>query len=273
MTDILNAIIMGLVEGATEFLPVSSTGHLILTGQLLNFHPAGDVFEVVIQAGAMLAVVWLYFSKLWATLIGLPKERRAQMFALAVLVAFLPAAVFGALLHDFIKSALFNPTVVALALVVGGVLMLLVERLKLTPRMTTVDDIGPATALKIGLFQCLAMIPGVSRSGATIIGALLLGVERKAAAEFSFYLAIPTLVGAGAYDFYKSSAELGQNDLMLIAIGLVTSFISAVIVIKAFIAWLGQHGFGVFAWYRIVLGLVLLALIVAGVPLEIGHAG
>ncbi len=258
-SDILNAVIMGLVEGTTEFLPVSSTGHLILTKQLLGFAPAGDVFEVVIQTGAMLAVVWLYFAKLWATLIGLPRERRAQMFALAVLVGFLPAAVIGAGLHGFIKEYLFSPTVVALALIAGGIVMLLVEKLALKVTATSVDEITLPMALKIGFFQCVAMIPGVSRSGATIIGGLLLGLDRKTAAEFSFYLAIPTLVGAGALDIVKSNAVLGQNDWMLIAIGTLVSFVSAFVVIKAFIAWLSSHGFGVFAWYRIVLGIVMLA--------------
>lgn len=257
-SDILNAVIMGLVEGATEFLPVSSTGHLILTKKLLGFTPAGDVFEVVIQTGAMLAVVWLYFAKLWATLIGLPKERRAQMFALAVLVGFLPAAVIGAGLHGFIKEHFFSPAVVALALIAGGLAMLLVEKLSLKVTTTSVDEITLPTALKIGFFQCVAMIPGVSRSGATIIGGLLLGLDRKTAAEFSFYLAIPTLVGAGVLDVYKSSAVLGQSDILLIVIGTVVSFISAFVVIKAFIAWLSNHGFGVFAWYRIILGTVML---------------
>ena len=262
---ILKALLMGVVEGATEFLPVSSTGHLIIAGDLLGFAARDNVFEIVIQTGAIFAVVLLYFGKLWQTLVGLPKDGTAQKFALSVVVAFFPAAFLGVLLHDFIKEALFNVTTVSVALIVGGFVMLAVEKVNLKTTQLTVDDITLPTAFKIWLFQCIAMIPGVSRSGATIIGALLLGVERKAAAEFSFYLAIPTLVGAAVLDLAKSGTELLTSDLVLIAVGLAAAFVSAVIVIKAFIAWLGQHGFGIFAWYRIVAGILLLVLLSAGV--------
>ena len=262
---IIKAIIMGIVEGATEFLPVSSTGHLIVAGDLLGFSAQGNVFEIVIQTGAILAVILLYFSKLWATLIGLPTSAQARRFALAVLVGFIPAATLGVFLHDFIKETLFNMTTVAATLIIGGVFMLWVEKLPLVARDKTVDDISLSTALKIGLCQCVAMIPGVSRSGATIIGALLLGVERKAAAEFSFYLAIPTLIGAGVYDLMNSASELANSDIVLILIGMAAAFVSAAVVIKAFISWIGRNGFGVFAWYRIVVGVLLLGLLYSGV--------
>ena len=258
-TQIIHAIIMGIVEGLTEFLPVSSTGHLILTSKILGMKES-EVFEVVIQTGAIFAVILLYFQKLWATLIGLPKDPVAQKFALAVTVAFIPAAVLGLLFADTITAYLFNPTVVCISLIVGGVLMLLIERMKPTATVATVDDLTLKTAFKIGLIQCLAMIPGVSRSGATIMGATLLGVERKAAAEFSFYLAIPTLIGAGVLVLAKDYATLQAADMQSMAVGLLAAFVSAVIVIKAFIGWLTKHGFGVFAWYRIIAGTVMLIL-------------
>lgn len=260
-SGIINSIIMGIVEGVTEFLPVSSTGHLIIAGKLLGFAAHDNVFEVVIQTGAILAVILLYFGKLWSTLIGITREKVAQRFALAVTVGFLPAAFLGFLLHDFIKEKLFNPTVVSVSLIVGGIIMLLAERMTIKPVAATVDDITLPVALKIGFCQCLAMIPGVSRSGATIVGAQLLGVERKAAAEFSFFLAIPTLIGAAVLDLVKSRQELLDSDYSLIAVGMVVSFITAAIVIKAFISWLTKHGFAVFAWYRIVFGFIVLLVL------------
>lgn len=260
---LLKAVIMGIVEGVTEFLPVSSTGHLILAGKLLGFEAHDNVFEVVIQIGAIFAVILLYFAKLWSTLLGIAREKVAQRFALAVTVGFLPAAVLGLLLHDYIKAVLFNPTVVSVSLIVGGVILLLVDRMKLQPKMQTVDDLDIVTALKVGFFQCLAMIPGVSRSGATIVGAQLLGVDRKAAAEFSFYLAIPTLIGAGVLDVVKSRQELLDSDYSVIAIGMIVSFITAIIVIKAFIGWLTRHGMAVFGWYRIIAGIIMLLVLSA----------
>lgn len=259
LAQIIHAIIMGVVEGLTEFLPVSSTGHLILTSKLLGMQDS-EVFEVVIQTGAILAVILLYFQKLWATLIGLPRDRVAQKFALAVTVGFIPAAVLGLLFSDYITRYLFNPTVVCLSLIVGGILILVIERVKPAPVVATVDDLSLKTAFKIGLCQCVAMIPGISRSGATIMGATLLGVDRKAAAEFSFYLAIPTLIGAGVLVLAKDYAALEAADMKGMAVGLLASFVSAVVVIKAFIGWLTRHGFGVFAWYRIIAGTVMLVL-------------
>lgn len=252
--DIIKAIIMGVMEGATEFLPVSSTGHLILTADLLDFQKMAGLYEIVIQTGAILAVILLYFGKLWKTLVGLPNDRTAQNFALAVTVGFLPAGVIGFLLGDFIKAALFSPLVVSISLIVGGIIMLGVERLSLTPRLTTVDAITLPVALKIGLLQCLAMIPGVSRSGATIIGGLLLGVERKAAAEFSFFLAIPTMLGATTYDVYKNYHQMTLDGAGIIALGFVAAFVAAMVSVKFLIGFVSRHGFGPFAVYRIILG-------------------
>ena len=262
---ILKAIIMGLVEGATEFLPVSSTGHLILAGHFLGFAAKDNVFEIVIQTGAIIAVILLYFSKLWKTLIGLPTQAAARRFALSVTLAFIPAAVLGIFLHDFIKHVLFSPYVVSVALIVGGVVLIAVEKLHLKVTQNTVDDITLPNALKIGAVQCLAMVPGVSRSGATIVGAMLFGVERKAAAEFSFYLAIPTIVGATVLDLVKAKSELLSSDYMLIAVGFAAAFISAIVVIKAFISWLTSHGMAAFGWYRIIAGVLMLGLLWGGV--------
>lgn len=259
LSEIINAAIMGVVEGVTEFLPVSSTGHLILTAKLLGMQES-EVFEVVIQTGAIFAVIILYFAKLWSTLIGLTHDKIAQRFALAVTVGFFPAAVLGLLFSDYITSYLFNVNVVCISLIIGGFIMLLVEKLKPVATVQSVDDLTLRTAFKIGLFQCVAMIPGVSRSGATIVGATLLGVDRKTAAEFSFFLAIPTLIGAGALVLYNQYATLEVSDFQAMGIGLVTSFITAIVVIKAFIGWLSKHGFAVFAWYRIVAGVVMLGL-------------
>ncbi len=254
---LLKAALMGIVEGLTEFLPVSSTGHLILAGKLLDFAGRDNVFEIVIQTGAILAVILLYFGKLWRTLIGLGNSATARRFALAVTIAFLPAAVLGVLVSDYIKLYLFNPLTVGISLIVGGIIMLLVDRSHPPEKMLDVDDISLPTALKIGLFQCIAMIPGVSRSGATIIGAQLLGVGRKAAAEFSFFLAIPTLIGAGVYDLLKTEQVLTVLDYQLMAVGFAFAFLSAIVVIKGFITWLTRHGFGLFAVYRIAAGLAV----------------
>ncbi len=259
---VLKALVMGIVEGATEFLPVSSTGHLIIAGQLINFPAKDNVFEIVIQTGAILAVILLYFAKLWSTLVRMPHDLMARRFAFAVAIGFLPAALLGVAFHDFIKEYLFNLYVIAIALIIGGLIILWVERQKITVTVSTVDDIRLSDALKIGLFQCIAMIPGVSRSGATIMGALMLGIERKAAAEFSFFLSIPTLIGAGVYDLLKSRHELGTSDMLLIAIGMLSAFLSALIVVKGFVAWISRNGFTAFAWYRIVLGILILAFLI-----------
>ena len=254
------AALLGIIEGLTEFLPVSSTGHLILLDVLIDFQgPPGHVFEIVIQLGAILAICVLYFNRLWRVAVGLPSDPGARHFATAVILAFLPAAVIGVILHDFIKSVLFSPVVVCVALIVGGFAILVIERMRPVPRIHAIEKFTPALSLKIGLMQCLAMIPGVSRSGATILGALLLGVERKTAAEFSFFLAIPTMLGAATYDLWKNRADLTTDGSLLIAVGFVTAFVSAVIVVKWFVGFVGRHGFSPFAWYRIVVGAIGLA--------------
>jgi undecaprenyl-diphosphatase len=260
--DYLIAILLGIVEGVTEFLPISSTGHLILAEHLFP-GAVPDTFETMIQLGAILAVVVLYFEKLWGAFITIPSSAASRQFAAAIIVAFLPAMALGALLHDFIKTVLFSPFVVAVAMVVGGVLILLAERFRPKPRIVDVDDIDLMTALKIGACQCLAMVPGMSRSGSTIIGAMLMGVDRKPAAEFSFFLAIPTMVGVFVYEGWKSKDALlaqGGHDLALVAVGFVVSFLVAIVVIKLFIGMVQKMGFAPFAWYRIVVGLGLVVL-------------
>ena len=262
ITLLIKAAIMGVVEGLTEFLPISSTGHLILTAALLDM--PGDkikLFEVVIQTGAIMAIVSLYAAKLWQTLVSLPTERQAQRFTLNVLVGFFPAALAGVLFIDFIKSVLFSPVVVALGFIVGGVVILWAERLQsrgLPPRVDDVDHVRWQDALKVGLIQCTALVPGVSRSGATIIGAMLLGFNRKAATEFSFFLAIPMLFGAATYDIYKNRDLLSAADIPLFAVGLVMSYLSAWVCVKWLLRFVGNHTFVPFAWYRIAFGGLIL---------------
>ncbi|HWP18340.1 MAG TPA: undecaprenyl-diphosphate phosphatase [Burkholderiaceae bacterium] len=268
---LLKAAVMGVVEGLTEFLPISSTGHLILASSLLGF--TGDkikVFEIAIQTGAMLAVIWEYRARLWGTVRGIGHDRVAQRFALNVLIAFLPAVAFGLLFGALIKVHLFNPVAVATAFVVGGLIILFVERRhrrrfgardlegSRLARVETVDDITPLDALKVGLVQCAALIPGTSRSGATIIGAMIFGFSRKAATEFSFYLGIPTLVGAGAYSLWKQRDLLELSDAPMFAVGLVFAFVSAWLCIRWLIRYVSTHDFTIFAWYRIVFGAVVL---------------
>lgn len=260
----LQAILLGIIEGLTEFLPVSSTGHLILAGELLGFRTAASsVFEVVIQLGAILAVVAGFFPRLARVAFTLQEDPGSRRFAIAVLLAFLPSAIVGAFAHDFIKTVLFSPWVVSVALIVGGVVLIVIERHLPAPQVFEVKAFSPVLALKIGLFQVLSMIPGVSRAGATIIGALTLGVERRAAAEFSFFLAIPTMLGASALDLYKSRDALTMNDAGMIAIGFVAAFISAMVVVRTFVGFVGRHGFAPFGWYRIAIGSLMLALLVA----------
>ncbi len=258
---LIKAVIMGIVEGLTEFLPVSSTGHLILTGSLLGFDDdKSKVFDIAIQTGAIFAVVIVYWQKIRATLIALPSQRQAQRFALNVLVGFLPAAVVGLLIYKIIKNYLFNGPVVAGAFIVGAFIILWVEkRARLAPRIQDIDQMTALDAFKVGMVQCLGMIPGTSRSGATIIGGMLLGLSRKAATEFSFYLAIPTLVGAGAYSLYKERALLSLADLPLFTVGLVVSFISAWLCIRWLLRYIATHSFVGFAYYRIAFGAVVLA--------------
>lgn len=261
----LEAGLLGLLEGLTEFIPVSSTGHLILLSRLLGFQgPPGFVFEVAIQLGAILAVCVLYARRLLGVALGLATDPAARRFTLAVLLAFLPAAVIGAVLHGFIKSVLFSPVVVAVSLIAGGLAILAIERLRPAPRTDSVEAISPALALGIGLCQCLAMIPGVSRSGATIMGALLLGVSRRTATEFSFFLAIPTMLGATAYDLYKNRHALTPEGGALIALGFVVAFLAALVVVRALVGFVARNGFFVFAYYRIALGAIALVALFAG---------
>ncbi len=254
-------ILLGILEGLTEFLPVSSTGHLILAGHWLEFASTpGRVFEVFIQLGAIMAICVLYVHKLWQTLIALPKERRAQQFALSVLVAFLPAALLGVLAHDTIKTILFHPVPVACALILGGVVMILVERFHLPTRFEQADTLPLKTAFLIGCFQTLALVPGVSRSGATIIGARYLGLDRKAAAEFSFFLAIPTMVGAVVYDISKNADALNAAAWDGMLAGFISAFLTALLVVRWLIAFVSRHSFAPFGYYRIALGLLVLFL-------------
>lgn len=254
-----NAVLLGLVEGLTEFLPVSSTGHLILLVDLIGFQgPPGRVFEVAIQLGAILAICVVYFRRLWDVAINLGRDPRAMRFVVAILLAFLPAAVIGVFAHKFIKEMLFNPTVVSVALVVGGVAILVIERFLPTPRYHEVERFPATLALKIGFFQCIAMIPGVSRSGATILGALLMRVDRRTAAEFSFFLAIPTMLGATAYDLYKNWSSMTVDDGALIAVGFVVAFVAAALVVRTLVDFVGRYGFSPFGWYRIALGSAML---------------
>ncbi len=263
--DIVNAILLGIVEGLTEFLPVSSTAHLLLAQNLLGFKPPGDVFTIVIQFGAILSVVAAYWRKFWNVLTGLTSDSRARQFAWGVIVAFLPAAVFGAALHGFIKRVLFDPAiaplVIATTLLLGGILILVLERIAPRPSYRDGDRLPVMKCLQIGLCQVLALIPGVSRSGATILGGELLGIERKAAAEFTFYLAVPTMLGATVFDLYKNWSSLDFNADIDIAVGFVVSFIVAFGVVKTFIAFIGRFGLAPFGWYRIVVGLAIFGFI------------
>jgi len=254
--DILTAIILGVVEGVTEFIPVSSTGHLILAGAILGFKGAQSAtFDIVIQLGAILAVVILYFRRFTQVAAGLLRwEPKAVAFARNVLLGFLPALVIGAVAYSAIKAMLESPTLVAIALIVGGIAILVIERLVKPGEAISVEAMGWKTALGIGAVQCLSMIPGVSRSGATIMGALSLGVDRKTAAEYSFFLAVPVMVAASAKELWEARHALGDIDWTGIGIGFVVSFVVALIVIKAFIGIVGRYGFAPFAWYRIVVG-------------------
>lgn len=263
LTLIWKTVLIGVVEGLTEFLPVSSTGHIILAEEVLHFQgPPGKVFEIVIQLGAILAICFLYRAKIFATISGvLRREPVALRFALAVIVAFLPAAVVGVAAHKYIKSVLFDPKVVAVALIVGGIIILIIERFAPRPRIKTLDEVDLKTAFLIGVAQCLAMIPGVSRAGATIMSARVLRLDRATAAEFSFFLAMPTMLGATVYDLYKNWSTLDWSGGGVIAVGFVAAFASAALVVGPFVRFISRHGFTVFAWYRIILGATALALI------------
>lgn len=260
---LFKAFLLGILEGLTEFLPISSTGHLIVVGSWLEFDSGeGKVFEVVIQLGAIMAVVWLYRMKILNLLGGMIKGNAADLrFAGCVLLAFFPAAIIGVLAIDFIKSVLFSPLVVAVALIVGGVILMFAERHAQEAKVTRIEDITWGRALGIGIAQCFAMIPGTSRSGSTIVGGLLAGLSRQAATEFSFFLAMPTMLGAALYDGYRHRDLLGADDALLIAIGFSAAFITALFVVRALVQFIASHSFRVFAYYRIALGSLILLLL------------
>jgi undecaprenyl-diphosphatase len=263
--ELFKAFVLGVVEGLTEFLPVSSTGHLLLVQRFFGFDDDdfGKTFAVLIQFGAILALLSIYFTRLWQLFIGMFNDPNARRFIIGVLIAFLPAAVIGALLHNFIKTVLFNPWIVCFMLIAGGAVLLWIDRIDFKPRYLDATTFTLPMYLIIGFVQCLAMIPGVSRSGATIVGAMLLGANKRAAAEFSFWLAMPTMAGAFAFDLYKNHGEMSHNNIVLVAVGFVVSFIFAWIVVKTFLDYVSRHGFAVFAWWRVIvgtIGLIALAL-------------
>lgn len=266
---IIDAVILGITEGLTEFIPVSSTGHILLLGHFLGFQSTARSFEVLIQLGAILAILAVYFARLWQLFITLPSSPRSRRFVAGIVLAFLPAAFAGVLAHDFIKTVLFEtPIVICVALVVGGILLLVVDRMPLKVRYHDVMDYPLSLCLKIGLFQTLALIPGTSRSGATIAGALLMGTDKRSAAEFSFFLAMPTMVGAFVLDLYKNRDALSVDDGAIIAIGFVAAFLSALLVVRSLLDFVSKRGYAPFAWWRIIVG--TLGLI--GLMLGIGGA-
>ncbi|HTP93851.1 MAG TPA: undecaprenyl-diphosphate phosphatase [Xanthobacteraceae bacterium] len=261
--DVVKAIILGIVEGLTEFIPVSSTGHLLLVGHFFGFDDEdfGKSFTVLIQLGAILALLSIYAVRLWQLFLGMFNNREDQRFIIGVLVAFLPAMVIGALAYGIIKSVLFNVWIVCTMFIVGGFVLFWIDRLDLKPRYHDVTKFSLPMYLGIGVIQCLSMVPGVSRSGATIVGAMLLGADRRAAAEFSFWLAMPTMVGAFAYEAFKDRHELAGGNMLIIAIGFAVSFVCGWFVVKTFLGYVSRHGFALFAWWRIIVGaLGLLAL-------------
>lgn len=261
----LTAALLGVIQGLTEFLPVSSTAHLLIGARLFGYDDPNGVFTVLIQLGSILAVMWLYRMKIVHVLRGLPSDPDARHFVLMILVAFLPAAIAGALLSGFVKRVLYTtPAVIAASFVIGGVVMLIVERYRPAPLVVSADRTSLARALGIGCCQVLALIPGVSRSGATIVGAMLLGLDRPAAAEFSFFLAMPTMAAAFGHDLMEVRHNLGASFAAEIVIGFVMAFIASALVVRPFLAFVGRHGFGPFAWYRILAGLALFAAVAFG---------
>lgn len=266
ITLLIKAAIMGIVEGLTEFLPISSTGHLILAGSLLGFtDEKAKVFDIAIQTGAIFAVILVYWQKIRETMVSLPSSKQSQQFALNVFIAFLPAVVLGLLFGKAIKENLFTPVVVASTFIIGGFIILWAEKRQQTAvRVHSVDEMSSLDAIKVGLVQCLALVPGTSRSGATIIGGMLLGLSRKAATDFSFFLAMPTLIGAGAYSLYKERALLSMADVPMFAVGLVFSFISAWLCVRWLLRYISTNNFVIFAWYRIVFGIVVLVTAYTG---------
>ncbi|TIL66067.1 undecaprenyl-diphosphate phosphatase [Mesorhizobium sp.] len=257
---IVEALLLGMIEGMTEFIPVSSTGHILLAGHFLGFHSTGKAFEILIQLGAILAILSVYFHRLWQMLVDLPRDRVTRHFVLGILVAFLPAAVIGALAHGFIKTVLFeSPRLICIMLIIGGLVLLWVDRFKPKPLYHDVERFPLRLYLQIGLFQCLSLIPGTSRSGSTIVGALLLGVDKRAAAEFSFFLAMPTMVGAFAFDLFKNRNVLTSADLPIIAAGFIAAFVAALIVVRFLLNYVSRHGYSLFGWWRLVVGTAGLA--------------
>lgn len=265
MENLFSAAVLGLLEGLTEFIPVSSTGHLLLAGHFLGFESAGKTFEVVIQLGAVLAVLSVYFARLWRVVSTLHSDPASMRFVISVLLAFFPAVVIGVLAHDFIKSVLFEtPMLIAVMLILGGVILLFIDRVAPTPVHHDAMQLPFRKALAIGLIQCLAMVPGVSRSGSTIVGALLMGVDKRAAAEFSFFLSMPTMAGAFAYDLYKNRDVLDFGAMTEIALGFGLAFFSGVIVVRWVLDFVSRNGFAFFGWWRIIVGSVALGALLLG---------
>ncbi|WP_405403268.1 undecaprenyl-diphosphate phosphatase [Paracoccus sp. Ld10] len=259
------AAALGVLEGLTEFIPVSSTGHLLLAGHFVGFDSPARSFEVLIQLGALLAILGLYAARIVQVVRDAPHDPAARRFIGAVLLAFAPAVVIGVLAHDFIKTVLFEtPMLVAVMLILGGFVLLWVDRRATTPQYTRAEDIPLSMAFRIGLFQCIAMIPGVSRSGATIVGALLMGADKRSAAEFSFFLAMPTMLGAFTYDLWQNRAALDAAAINDIAVGFITAFLAAVVVVRWLLGYVSQHGYALFAWWRIIIGSVALLALAAG---------
>ena len=252
--DMLKALILGLVEGFTEFLPVSSTGHLLLLGHFIGFESKGKTFEILVQFGAILAIMVVYFWKIFDLATGMFKDKQKRDFVIAVLVAFIQAMLVGYIARDFVKGVLFKPEIVCIALIAGGLVLLVIDDLNLPVTKDDVMQFSIPMALKIGCFQLIAMIPGVSRSGATIVGAMLMGASKRSAAEFSFFLAMPTMAGAFFYDLLKSYKLLNGNDVLLICIGFAAAFVSGLLVVRGFLDFISKHGFTPFAWWRIVVG-------------------
>jgi undecaprenyl-diphosphatase len=263
---IVGAALLGILEGLTEFIPVSSTGHILLAGHFLGFESTGNSFEVLIQLGAILAILSVYFTRLWDMLLKLPHDHQTQHFVAGILIAFVPAAIAGALAHRFIKTVLFEtPMLICVMLILGGFVLLWIDRRKVEPKYHEVASFPLPVYLGIGLFQCLSMIPGTSRSGATIVGALLMGADKRSAAEFSFFLAMPTMVGAFAYDLFQNADILTAADLSLIATGFVCALVTAVLVVRGLLDFVSRRGYAPFAWWRIAVGtLGLIALLVWG---------
>jgi undecaprenyl-diphosphatase len=258
--NIFSALILGIIEGLTEFIPVSSTAHIILAQHFLGFRTTGNTFPVLIQLGAILAILSVYFTRLLNVALTLPSSERSRWFVLSILVGFLPAAIIGAIAHDYIKEVLFeSPILICYVLIAGGIVLLAVDKIRFQPRYFDAMNYPLPLSLKIGLCQCVAMIPGTSRSGATIVGALIMGADKRSAAEFSFFLAMPTMVGAFAIDLYKYRNDLNFDDMTVIAVGFVAAFVSALVVVRSLLAFVSRRGYAPFAWWRILVGAAGLA--------------